>query len=66
MGTANVLNNHQNHFFGVGYSSLTDAYRDIVGVVDMSFMEELEKSGFIVEAFRTGGRRPWRAKGEGW
>jgi len=30
----------------------------LAGVVDMSFMEELEKSGFIDEAFRTGGRAP--------
>jgi hypothetical protein len=28
------------------------------GVVDMSFIEELEKSGFVDEALRTGGRAP--------
>lgn len=28
------------------------------GVVDMSFIEELDKNGFIDEAFRTGGRAP--------
>ena len=27
-------------------------------VVDMSFMEELEKSGFTDEALRTGGQKP--------
>lgn len=30
----------------------------LAGIVDMSFMEELEKSGFIDEAFRSGGRSP--------